>query len=205
MKRILITVIAALLTVSTFAQRDKSLLDRTTYFGVRFGLNLSNVSGDATSDMGTSPGLIFGGIMGLSLSDTNPICIETGAFYSERGGQHGSYEYNLNYVEVPVLIKFGFELNEDLLVTPLAGPYFSYAISGKQKEPNKARETSFGVNKFERWDMGFKLGCGAEYKSLYLEAGVQIGMANIHRNPKDAINELTRHGNAVYVQFGINL
>jgi hypothetical protein len=222
MKKILITLMVALLSVPTFAQRDKSLLDRDVYFGLRFGLNLSNISGDLTSNMGTSPGLLIGGVLGLSISESNPICIETGLFYSERGGQKGDYEYNLNYLEVPVLLKYGFEISDELLITPLAGPYFSLGVSGTQKEYERSRVSSFGSpdvgtpespidpgkpgnNKFNRWDMGFKLGCGAEFKSLYLEVGAQLGMSNIHKNPDGALVELTRHGNAFYMQIGINL
>ena len=46
--------------------------------------------------------------------------------------------------------------------------------------------------------MGFKLGCGAEYENLYLEAGYQFGITDVSKSD-DAI-----HSNAFFVNFGVN-
>ena len=46
--------------------------------------------------------------------------------------------------------------------------------------------------------MGFKLGCGAEYNNLYLEAGYPFGITDISKGD-DGI-----HSNALFVNFGVN-
>ena len=56
-----------------------------------------------------------------------------------------------------------------------------------------------GVNRVNRNNMGFKLGCGAEYNKLYLELGYQFGITNIWDS--DAI---TGHNNALFLNFGVN-
>ena len=52
-----------------------------------------------------------------------------------------------------------------------------------------------------RPDMGFKVGCGAEYNKLYLELGYQFGVADIAKdNPADA----SAHTGNFFANFGIN-
>lgn len=205
MKKVLISLFISLLATPIFAQSSNFLTDKTVYYGVRFGLNLSTINGDEVEGSGTHPGISLGAIMGVNVSDDNPVCLETGIFYSQKGSKKNGYEVNLNYIEMPVLIKFGFELSNDLILTPLAGPYFSYGVAGTIKTPTTARETVYGTEKYHRWDMGFKLGCGAEYSRFYIEVGAQLGIANIYKNKENAINEISQRNNNFYVQVGLNL
>ena len=210
MKKFILSIVAALMSVPTFAQfgsGDFSLSESSVYWGVRMGANFANISGDYTSDLGTKTGINLAGVVGLRLSNTNPIFLESGLYYTERGGKEGSkLKVGLTYLEVPILIKYGIQATDDIAVLPFIGPYFSFGFAGKSKWESgglKYSEGSYSKDAldggFNHADMGFKLGCGAEYNMLYLELGYQIGVANIAKN-----DDLTRHGNAFFINFGVN-
>lgn len=202
MKKILTAILALVMSVPMFAQyyRGGSNLDKSNlYYGARFGLTMANTSGDI--DLGTKTGMSLAAVIGMQVSSVTPIFIESGVYYTQRGGK-GTYmdqkwDSNLNYLELPFLIKYGIKTNSDLALLPFVGPYFSYAMSGKTKKDGE-KHSSFVNGAFHHPDMGFKLGCGVEYNMLYLEAGFQLGVADISDT-----DETTR-GNAFFMNFGVN-
>ena len=196
MKKFLMAIVAVLFAAPSFAQYSSggfSLSESTVYYGVRMGLNVANISGDYT-DMGSKAGFNFGAVLGLRVSQTTPIFLESGVYYTERGAKEGSAKVGLTYLEVPLLIKYGIQATDEIAVLPYVGPAFGFGVAGKMKPGNAS---SYDV--FNRPDVGFKIGCGAEYNMLYLELGYQIGMANILDSDND-----TAHGNAFIVNYGVN-
>ena len=196
MKKFFTAIVAMMLAVPSFAQfasggfeLDKSNL----YYGVRFGLAFGSISGDAEVQDGTNimdysglkTGFTIGGVLGLRLSQTAPAFLETGFYFTQRGGKDGKYKADLNCIEIPLLIKYGIQASEHIAVLPFLGPYFAYGVGG---------------HKFlNRNDIGLKLGCGAEYNMIYAEVGYQLGLANI----ADDDNK-TAHANAFYLNIGVN-
>lgn len=191
-------------------------LDRSNlYYGARMGLTLSNVSGDEMNGLdfsGVKAGLTLGGVVGLRVSNTSPVFLESGLYYTQRGGKDGDAKMNLKYLEVPVVIKYGIKVSDDIAVLPFIGPYFSYSMFGGRvtgeaelvnagiaKVTQELDESSFNDGYANRTDMGMKFGCGMEYDMLYLEAGYQVGIANIADGKSK-----TNHGNAFVVNFGVN-
>src|SRR3712207_8782331 len=75
--------------------------------------------------------MTLGGVVGVRCSNSVPVFVESGLYYTERGGKKGSVKTSLNYLEIPVLIKYGFKATEGIAILPFIGPYFSYAIGGK--------------------------------------------------------------------------
>ena len=208
MKKVLMALAFAALSVPSFAQTSSggfSLDEEHLYYGVRIGLNVSGISGDNIRKYPDSKaGMVFGGVIGLRLSNNSPVFLESGLYYSEKGGKKGKDKVSLNYLELPILIKYGFKVSEDISVIPFLGPYFSMAISGKVKEYNSETDTfdnhsSFDDGWYRHPDMGFKLGCGAEYSNLYLEMGYQFGIADISDN-----DSYSAHGHNFFLNFGVN-
>ena len=190
-------IVAVLFAAPSFAQYSSggfSLSESSVYYGVRMGLNVANISGDFEQASGSKAGFNFGGVIGLRVSDTTPIFLESGLYYTERGAKKGSDKVGLTYLEIPLLIKYGIQATDDIAVLPYVGPAFGFGIAGKMKPGNAS-----SYDTFNRPDVGFKIGCGAEYNMLYLEAGYQIGMANILDS-----DDYTAHGNAFFVNFGVN-
>lgn len=205
MKKFLLSIVAALLAVPTFAQFGSggfSLSESKLYYGIRLGANFSTISGDETSDLKSKSGINLGGVIGLRVSDVNPLFLESGLYYTERGAKgDGKTKVSLTYLELPLLIKYGFQATDDIAILPFLGPYFSLGIAGKTKYfdgTSYTSESSFSHG-FNRPDMGFKLGCGAEWNMIYAELGYQIGVANIADS-----DENTNHGNALFINIGVN-
>lgn len=205
MKKFFMALAMAALSMPSFAQTSSggfSLDEEHLYYGVRIGLNVSGISGDkgVTEFSDSKAGMVLGGVIGLKVSSSAPVFLESGLYYSEKGGKRGDVKVSLNYLEVPILIKYGFKASEEISVIPFLGPYFSMAISGKVKgETDMGKHSSFDDEYFRRPDMGFKLGCGAEYSNLYLEMGYAFGIADI----SDADN-YSAHGHNFFVHFGVN-
>ena len=153
--------------------------------------------------------MTLAGVVGLRVSDTTPLFLESGLYYTERGAKNVGY----TNIEVPLLIKYGVKATEDIAVLPFFGPYFSRAFWGKTKQNVLNGETvtnavekvgTFDEHKahtggLNRLNMGFKLGCAAEYNKLYLEIGYQIGVSNIAKDDTKTI-----HSNAFFANFGVN-
>ena len=199
MKQFLVAIIALFCSVSSFGQYSSGGFDldkENVYYGVRFGGTLASISGDVS--VGTKVGLTLGGVVGLRLSTSSPVFLESGLYYTQRGAKDGDYEVTHNNLEIPLVVKYGFKATDEIALLPFIGPYFAYAVSADQKVKNISLEEK-GINRVYRNNMGFKLGCGAEYNKLYLELGYQFGITNIWDS-----DDITGHNNALFLNFGVN-
>lgn len=199
MKKILMAIVAVLFAAPSFAQYNSggfTLSESSVYYGVRLGLNVANLSGDIEG-LNSKAGFNFGGVVGLRVSEATPLFLESGLYYTERGGKKGKAQVGLDYLEIPILIKYGVQVADDIAVLPYIGPSFGLGIAGKSKPGNVNSFSNKGG--YNRPDVGIKLGCGAEYNKLYLETGYQFGMANILDSDEDEV-----HGNAFFINFGVN-
>ena len=193
MKKIFSFIAACLLAVPTFAQFSSggfSIDEEHTYWGIRLGVAFGGIGGDVEAEDGRT-GMTLAGIVGLRVSETAPVFLETGLYYTERGGDKlkadgqalGDHDGHLNYLEAPLLIKF-------------LGPYVGMGISGNYKFLNHP-------------EMGFKLGCGFEWSNLYAELAYQFGVTNLADGDEvkkvvSSMNSASSHGHALCFNIGIN-
>ena len=84
---------------------DSFFGQRANYYGLRIGPSFSTVSSDDPNlDGGNSQtGLNLGAVVGFALIDQEPLYIETGLFYTEKGGKKmlkdgKKMTYDLNYL-----------------------------------------------------------------------------------------------------------
>ena len=207
MKKFLVAIMAVLFSAPSFAQYSSggfNLSESSLYYGIRLGMNFANLTGDAP-DLGTKVGLNFGGTVGLRLSDTAPVFLESGLYYTGYGASKDKNSISLNYLELPILIKYGVQLNDDIALLPFVGPTFRYGLfGGKWKTSGAGKVDSFGDHKFKRADMGIKLGCGAEYNKLYAELGYQFGITNIADWPLANGDDASAHNGAFFFNVGVN-
>ena len=198
MKKFIISIVAILAAIPSFAQFNSggfSIDEENLYWGARIGISFGGIGGDLETDEGRT-GMTLAGIVGLRVSEDVPLFLESGLYYTERGGdklkgfpdaaKDRQHDGHLNYLEVPVLIKYGFATEINIAILPFVGPYVAMGISGNYaflKHP----------------EMGFKIGCGAEWNNLYLEAAYQFGVTNVAD-----VGDLSSHGHALGINFGIN-
>lgn len=198
MKKLLVSLVAMLLAVPSFAQFSSGgfeLDKESLYYGVRIGMTSASIGGDVS--VGAKVGMTLAGIIGLRLSDSTPVFIESGLYYTQRGAKENGINVTHNNLELPLLIKYGFKASDNIAFLPFFGPYFAYAVSSNVKYNDNPNTE---LPRLNRNNMGFKLGCGAEYNKLYLEVGYQFAVTNILDSDTDA----SAHNNAFFANFGVN-
>ncbi len=216
MKKLITLLLVVALVVPASAQRQ--MRDRFNhnnveqYYGLRLGLNIASLSSDDSNfDMNSRTGLAFGAVYGLQLANNTPLWLEFGAMYSEKGGESADFirdpknsqsmqktTMRLSYLEVPVVVKYAFDVADDFYVQPFLGGYLAMGIGGKTKYfEDKDSESSFEY--FNRFDGGLRVGCGAEYQMVYAEVGFDFGLANIS---DDDFN--STHTRNFFINVGVN-
>ena len=206
MKKIFTAIVAMVLAAPAFAQFSSGgfeLDKQNLYYGVRLGMTVADLGGDAETD--SKVGMTLGGVVGLRVSQSTPLFLESGLYYTERGAKDVGY----SNLEIPLLIKYGIKATDDIAILPFVGPYFARACWGKTKTYDDETGKTVKVGTFDedkaftgglkRLNMGFKVGCAAEYNKLYLEVGYQFGVSNIAK-----ADDLTIRSNAFFANFGVN-
>lgn len=186
----------------------KNMYERgENYYGLRIGPSFSTVnSDDPCLDGGDSQtGLNIGAVAGIALSDKAPLFLETGLYYTEKGGkkkiENGKkMTYDLNYLEVPITVKYAYPIDENFSIQPFAGGYLACGVGGKIKNYGlREAESSFSSDCFKRFDGGLRVGCGAAYDMFYFDITYDIGLANICHDEFD-----TSRNGCLTLNFGVN-
>ncbi len=213
MKKLIVLILTILLTLPAEIQaqsyRESNRYFRphhsgpALYYGLRLGLNLSSVSSeDAELDTDFLAGLYTGGVLGIQLAPQSPVWFEVGLGYSEKGGVNRidgyKMRYRLSYIEMPLTVKFNIDVKA-FRIQPFLGGYLAIGVAGKIKN-YKTHETPKSIyDLYRRFDGGLRLGCGAEYQMIYLEAGFDFGLANINKDDFD-----TAHNRCLFITAGVN-
>ncbi len=201
MKKFFAMIAMVVLSAPSFAQYSSggfTLDEENLYYGVRIGLNVASFGGDDLG-LGSKVGMNLAGVIGLRVSNSAPVFLESGLYYSEKGGKEDNVTVSYNNLEIPILVKYGFKASDNIAVLPFLGPTFGYAIKSKTSIKGGAGEFSSDLLKMRRPNMGFKLGVGAEYDNIYLELGYQFGITNITK-----LDDATVRANNFFMNFGVN-
>ena len=180
--------------------RHHSVVD--SYYGFRIGMNVATVNADDYYLDGGSPkaGLNVGFVAGIQMAPATPLYLETGLQYAEKGGKNGNVSYNMNYLEVPLVMKYQYKLDPLTSIQPYVGVYGAAGISGSIKEQDRRLSySSFADDAFKRFDAGVRLGCGIQFDHLYAELGYDIGLSNVDR---DDFNQA--HTGSFFANVGVN-
>lgn len=185
-----------------------------TYFGVRLGLNAASVRSEANALDGSSlkAGLNVGIVGGVQLSHRTPVFFESGLFYSQKGGKSNNvitagggktkFTYGLNYLEVPILIKYKHiaDWRNRVTIEPFAGAFVGVGVGGNIKDyGDRVAFDSYDNGFFKRGDAGIKLGCGVGFGMGYFDVSYDIGLANVGQ---DAFDDT--HTGCLTVNIGVN-
>ena len=159
-----------------------------SYFGFRLGMAVATVHSDAANLDGSDSrtGRDVGFVAGTRITRSAPLYFESGLSYTEKGGK-GRYEgdkftYRLEYLELPLLIKYKYPVASDITIEPFAGGYLACGVGGKVKDYGKREAYSSFSNEmgsFRRFDGGIRLGCGASFDKLYVGMSYDVGLANV--------------------------
>jgi hypothetical protein len=176
------------------------------YLGFRVGVNASHVATDSPllDGGGIKSGLNIGFAAGTQLSYRAPLFLETGLYYTQKGGKGGSghdkVTCELNYLEVPLLIKYKHFVGHQTSVQPYAGAYLALGTDGQIKNyGSRTAFSSYEDGYFKRFDGGLKIGCGVGFNMVYLDASYDIGLSNTMQDSFD-----DAHNGCFTLNFGVN-
>lgn len=174
-------------------------------FGVRAGMNVANAGGDFKDEMKdvdfkSRVGFHVGVIADVELSEK--FYLQPGLYFTTKGlkfedkeGMGYEEKYNLNYLELPILASYRFNLSDNVQWQINAGPYFAVGVGGKVKGTDfdgsdkfEYKYDAFGVadedsdeekGGLKRFDAGLSFGTGITYNKIYFGIKYDLGLANI--------------------------
>jgi Outer membrane protein beta-barrel domain len=165
-----------------------------TRFGIKAGLNLSDVNGKSdgrsfNSDTKMKPSFHVGVIADFSISEN--VFVQPGILASSKGfkiEQSGiTASTSPLYVEVPVNIGFRTELSDNLKFYVMGGPYVGIGVAGNSKISGSGQSETETINwgndendsDYKRLDYGVNVGVGVEVSNFLIGAQYGLGLANV--------------------------
>lgn len=173
------------------------------YAGLRIGPTFSTISGN-DGNSSVKSGVNIGIAAGLPLSGFVPLYLESGLYYTEKGGKssNGNVSAKLDYLEIPVAFKYIADLNGTFSIQPYLGGYAALGVGGNVKESDmKIAYSSFGgkPEQYRRGDAGIKAGVGVGIGMFYADVSYKWGLTNITHSPY-----YDGHTRQLEVNFGVN-
>lgn len=167
MKRIILAAIAVMAFGFTNAQE--------TRFGVKGGLNLTTLTGDATN-ANSLVGFQVGGFAEIKI--IKKLAIQPELLYSTQGAKYDNFgDTKLDYLNIPVLAKY--YITDKFTVE--AGPQIGFLLSAKDDGQDIKSDT-------RSVDLGFNFGGGYNFTDN-LSAGIRytVGISNIYDTDYDNV------------------
>jgi hypothetical protein len=210
MKKIaIIFSVVSLVTFNTQAQGSEKDFSEEVSFGLKAGINSSNVydsKGEdfrADSKIGFAGGAFFSVPLGKSFGIHPEILFSQKGFQGSGSILGSSYKFTrtTNFIDVPLL----FALKPIEYVTILAGPQFSYLMKQKDVFENSLltieQENEFENDNIRKNTLGFMGGIDINVKQFVL--GTRVGF-DITKNAGDGTSSTPRYKN-VWLQATIGI
>lgn len=203
MKKIKLTIAVALMLMSTLAIAQSGETDNREdlRFGIKAGLNYSNVYDSKTDDFNADSKFGFVGGAYLSIPIGMYLGIQPEFLYSQKGfkgsGMLLGSRYELtrtsSFIDVPILLAF----KPSEFITILAGPQYSYLLSQKDVFSNSlvsyTQEQEFDNDNVRDNIFGFVVGIDINLKNVIL--GTRLGW-DVQDNHGDGSSHTPRYKNA---------
>jgi hypothetical protein len=191
MKKLFFLTLALCTMLAVNAQKSKR--DEGIKLGIKGGLNVANLMGDA-EDVAIRTSINIGMVAEIIVNDK--FSIQPELLYSGQGASNtfdGGGRTKLDYVLIPVLAKF--PIASGLSVE--AGPQLGFLVSAKYKD-NESNETVKDLYK----TMDFGLDAGLEYElnsGVFFQGRYNLGLTDINNT-----DDNRRISNGV-IQFSIGI
>jgi hypothetical protein len=187
-KVLLFALAATALTLTSKAQ------DKTT-FGVRAGVNFTNINGEDEDGRDLDNKMKTGFNIGVNaeIPVATDFYLQPGVLFSTKGAKNKlngvKYNLNLSYVEIPINFLYKPTLGDGKLLLGF-GPYIGLGIGGKYKVGDNEVDVKFKndvkagdpMNKYylKGLDFGGNLLVGYELSSkISFQLNAQLGMSNM--------------------------
>lgn len=175
----LVAVIGVFSATSLYAQSD----DTTTQFGVKGGVNLSNVTSDDVRDLDSRTSFHLGLFMEIPLSER--FSFQPEVLYSSQGFSafNKETEYKTDYIQVPLMAKV--YIVKGLFAE--AGPQFGFKVKEEidYKPGSEGGEIEINTDDsyIKNFDTNLALGTGYKFDNgLSISARYNLGLTNIYKD-----------------------
>lgn len=177
--------------------------------GIKGGLNVTNLYVDDVDDENPRYGFHLGVYTQLFQSDV--FAIQPEILYSTKGTRiedhsdlyDATLDFNLNYIDIPVLAVFKLGDAAEIHV----GPYFGYLLNANvDVDGDVDGSDDIDRDNFKSWDYGLSAGVGFNVGPVQLGARYNYGLQKIADSDlADGILGDSKNSNAqVYVSFNFN-
>ena len=165
-KLVLIFSATFLFSITNYAQQ--------THFGLKAGVNFTNLKQDPEEDLQTKTGFHIGGLAHIHISDR--FAVQPEVMYSTQGTKLDNFTAKRDYINVPVLAQFMFGEGFRLQTGPQAG----FLISAK----NKTDDTETDVNDvLETFDFSWVVGASYLFPAgIGIDARYNHGITDTYEN-----------------------
>ena len=152
-------------------------------FAIKGGANFANFNDtDVSADSRTG---FMGGVTYDFKIPFSPVSIQPGVFYAQKGvdnsGELGNGEVKLDYIEVPVVAKFDFILDNPMFTPNVYfGPYVGFNVNAEAEAlPNPGGDTDNFDDQVKNTDFGVVVGAGADISRFNLGVRYSAGLSNV--------------------------
>lgn len=214
-KKLLLAASAVLLILTASAQEQQTSAENSLSkkYGIKGGLNLSNLYVDQVKDENMKAGFNIGVFAKLPVAAG--FSIQPELLYSSKGAKlsydnillgTGEYRFNLDYVELPVLAVVNIAKSLNIHV----GPYVSYLAKADITRLNTASGSvdkirDLKTDDFNRFDFGLAGGLGLDVQNFTLGARYDYGFKEVGKGNLSVAGQSTKNSKNSVVSFYIGL
>ena len=183
--------------------------EKTASYGFKGGLNFSNLYTDNVDDNNVLTGFNAGLYAKFPIS--KGIAIQPEISYTTKGAElvynnafvKGVAKFNVNYIEVPILLVMNITDNFNLHV----GPYAAYMVSGKTSNDSNLISTQreLDTNDFNKFDAGLAGGLGIDLDVVNFGVRYNYGLTKIAKQSNTSFISSDAKNSVLSVYVGLRL
>ena len=169
--------------------------------GLKAGMNIANLHGDDVEGFGyeSKMGFCAGGFITFKVA--NIVAIQPEVLYTQKGTKWeevfmgGTWNINLNYLEIPVLFKVIMPIQGMIKPHLFVGPYFAYNLTAKWKIVYNGQSEEIDVDEeIKDGDFGAVFGGGIDFGlpagKIVFDARYSLGLTTIDEEGSDVKNNV---------------
>lgn len=208
MRRVVMIMLVMALMLSIGASADARMK-----LGPKAGVAIASVSGDELEGLSSKTGLNLGAFVEVPTGANSPIAIRGEVNLINKGAKEedggATLKLNLDYIEVPVLVKYNIPVQGQIAPNLFAGPVVGILTTAKQKYEFDGDEEELDVKEFlKSTDFSLCLGGGVDIMMgtsgvLTLDLRYELGLTNIL--DEDGDGEIKNNAFIFNVGWGFNI
>lgn len=183
--------------------------EKTASYGFKGGLNFSNLYTDNVDDNNVLTGFNAG--LYAKFPVAKGIAIQPEISYTTKGAElvynnlfvKGTAKFNVNYIEVPVLLVMNITDNFNVHV----GPYAAYMVSGKTSNDSNLMSTQrdLDTDDFNKFDAGLAGGLGVDLDVVNFGVRYNYGLTKIAKESTTNLISSDAKNSVLSVYVGLRL